>query len=67
MNKTIKNYLNAIYAEFTISESEEKIRESIRELNSYTDAELSDLGISRISIEESVRGENSTEDQRFVA
>lgn len=52
MNRIIEN----IRSVFVKSPAEKEIETSIQELKSYSDAELTDLGISRLCIEECVRG-----------
>lgn len=52
MNHIIEN----IRSIFVKNPMEKEIEKSIKELNSYSDAELTDLGISRLCIEECVRG-----------
>ena len=57
MNQNISNIVRNIRSVFIKSAEEIEIESSIRELKKYTDAELNDLGISRLCIEECVRGE----------
>lgn len=52
----IEHIVGNIRSVFIKSSAEKSINSSIRELKRYSDAELSDIGISRMSIEACVRG-----------
>ncbi len=56
MNHNIENIVSSIRSVFVKSAAEKEIEESIRELKGYSDSQLDDIGVSRLSIEECVRG-----------
>lgn len=56
MNNKIDHIVGNIRSVFIKSPVEQEIHNSIRELKRYTDSELNDIGVSRMSIEACVRG-----------
>lgn len=64
MNNKIDHIVGNIRSVFIKSPVEQEIHNSIRELKRYTDSELNDIGVSRMSIEACVRGNSANTFQK---